>query len=446
MGKARSAQLRLRELDGVSRDVVLFCLGFTLLRFWAVLGRPPVRFNDSPSYFQIDFLGHATRLWTVPIFYNALPSDSVRVLAQIVLGVACWSALAFAVARSLRNALVARFGALLVLLLGLCIQVTEWDEAILSESLALSLTALLVATLLWLRLRRSTWAMVATLVVLVLWVFTRQLQAGVYVLVSLPLIAWILFRARRHMRSYMLIACALTALAVWSGYASDQARGIMRYNEYYLLTQRILLTPGGAEFFASRGMPDMPALVKAAATGQLVEHASAVRDPSWQAWNDRHWKQTYAEWLLRHPVADIRAPLVDVPNLLSGFPKYAASTRVALPSPVQDGLWERTSGDVPLWFALTLVVWLVSLRGSRPGRLRGNVPVSLDALGAGAVGFAALWYLAGWHLSSTELPRLSVEAAALLRIGLFLVLLAALDRIALCHLEVHHPRAGHRAS
>ena len=430
----------------MSRDVVLFCLGFALLRFWAVLGRPPVRFNDSPSYFQIDFLGHATRLWTVPVFYNALPNDSARVLAQIVFGIVCWSALAFAVARSLRNSLVARLGALLVLLLALCIQVTEWDQAILSESLALSFTALLVASLLWLRLRRSTSAMVATLVVLVLWVFTRQLQAIVYVLVSLPLIAWILFRARRHVRSYVLIACALAALAVWSGYASDQARGIMRHNEYYLVTQRILPTPGGAEFFASHGMPDMPELVKAAAKGQPFEHSSVVRDPRWQAWSDSHWKQTYAEWLLHHPVADIRAPLVDVPNLLSGFPDYTGSTRVTLPSPVQDSLWERTSGDVPLWFALTLVIWLVSLRGSRPERPRGKVPLSLGALGAGGVGFAALWYLAGWHLAAVELPRISVEAAALLRIGLFLVLLDALDRIVLRHLAVRHPRAGQRSS
>jgi hypothetical protein len=373
---------------------------------------------------DINFLGHAKRLWTVPLLYNALPSDRARVFAQIVFGIACWSALAFAVARSFRSRVVQRLGAVLVLLLGLCVQVTSWDQAILSESIALSLTALLVAALLWLRLRPTRWVLVGTLVVVVLWVFTRQLQAAVYVPVGLCVITWILLRARR----YLLVACALALISAWAGYAATQADSIKAWNAHTLLTMRILKTPDGADFFASHGMPDVSLLEKEVVhpfPGHLVD-SPVHRDPKWQAWIAHHWNRTYTEWLLRHPIDTIRDPLADAPKLLSGAAAIG-SPRPVIPSPVQDSLWERSSGDIPLWIALVSLVWLAALRAGRPG--------GLDALSAGIIGTAMLLYFGAWHLSATELGRLMLEAAALLRIGLFVLLLSALDRITLSRVE-----------
>ncbi|HWQ01381.1 MAG TPA: hypothetical protein VN449_04615, partial [Gaiellaceae bacterium] len=93
---------RLQRLDAVTRDVLIYCSVFALLRFWAVLGRPPRLFPDSPQYLQLDFLGREIRLWTVPLIYKFFPGDDARVTGQIVLGIVCWSVLALAVARSLR--------------------------------------------------------------------------------------------------------------------------------------------------------------------------------------------------------------------------------------------------------------------------------------------------------------------------------------------------------
>src|SRR5262249_36509461 len=137
---------KLRAADAVTRDVALYSAAFAFLRLWSIVGRPVIRYPDSASYFYVDFLGHAAggRSPTVPLLYTALWSDRARVAAQVIVGIACWSTLAFAVAKSLRHPYVARAGALLVLLLGATIQVTEWDQIILSESLSISLTALLL--------------------------------------------------------------------------------------------------------------------------------------------------------------------------------------------------------------------------------------------------------------------------------------------------------------
>jgi hypothetical protein len=420
----RAAQGRLLSLDPVNRDVAVFCFGFALLRLWAVLTRPPVRYPDSASYFDINFLGHAARLWTVPLLYRALPGDEARVVAQIAIGVLCWSALAFAVAKSLKHPLVARVGAILVLLLALCGQVAEWDQIILSESLSLSITALLFAAVLWLRLERSTRAVVGVLTVLVLWIFARELHAVLFIPVALVAVAWIVLRARR----YLLVALAIAAIGAWGGYAAAQASANIRFNAYNLLVLRLLQQPGGATFFRQAKMPDLARLANESAQIQtqgvsayLGNKSPTFRDPAWGAWIDRHWKLTYAEWLLDHPVRDITGPSSQLNELLSGFPNYG-SARAVLPAPIQDALWERSSGDLPFWIVLTAVIWLVSLRRGRPG--------TLDALAAVGVAFSLLWYLASWHGDAAELPRHMIPIAASLRIALMTLSLAALDRSA----------------
>ena len=183
-------------------------------------------------------------------------------------------------------------------------------------------------------------------------------------------------------------------LAVWSGHATSQAHGIAKLNAHNLLVARILQTAGGAEFFARHGVPDLAMLEKeSAARRNLGGNSPAFHNPKWQTWINHNWNRTYAEWLLRHPVDAFRLPLSEATVLLAGF-SNKSSARPVIPSPVQDGLWERTSSDVPLWFALISVAWLLSLGGSRPGRLRGGVPGSLDALGASIVAVSVLWYLA----------------------------------------------------
>jgi hypothetical protein len=416
---------RLQRLDAVTRDVLIYCSVFALLRFWAALGGP-IRFPDSPEYLRLDFLGREIRLWTVPLIYKSLPGDDARVVAQIVLGIVCWSALALAIARSLRTPLVARIGAVLVLLIGLCVQVVAWDQTILSESIALSLTVLLIASCLWFRLRRSTAVLVGVLLVLTLWIFTRQLQAAVYIPLAIVAIIWILARGWRR-RSFVVVACALAVLGVWGGYVDSKEKIIVRSNAYSLLVLRILKTSDGREFFASRGMPSINVLSNAAENGWKYGDGPVIntQDSEWSDWVDQHWKRTYARWLLGRPIEDLRAPLSHLPTNLAGDPNYG-EPRGTLPWPVQDMLWETSptdSGpvDLPLLIALALALQLMALRVGRPG--------SLDALGLGVVGGSLLWYLVGYHTHIGESIRILVPVGAAFRIGIVLVGLTALDRI-----------------
>jgi hypothetical protein len=419
-----------RRLDRLSLEVLCYCLAFAVLRVWAVLGHTAVRTHDSAGYFAISFSGDATRLWTVPLLYRSLPSDSARVLAQMAIGVVCWSALALVVAHSLRHRILARVGAASVLLLGLCVQVTEWDVLILSESLALSLTALLLAAILWWRRRRTTPALVGALVVLTLWVFTRELQAAVYLPICAVVIVWVLLRARR----YVWVAAVLAALGAWSGYAANGNNDILADNAHNLLVLRILQEPDGVSFFARRGLPDLEILRREATTRQFTGRRSVVlKDPVWTKWIEDHWIPTYSAWLIRHPVATIRRPFGNLSTDLSGFPSYASIRRV-LPSPIQDAFWDRSAGDLPFSLVVAVGLWLASLRLPRRD--------DLDLWAVGIILSAVLWYFIAWHLTVAQLGRICVPIGAALRVGIVLLALAALERI----LRRNDPVAPRRSS
>jgi hypothetical protein len=438
MARTQRLLTRVRHLSSLERDLSLFCLGFALLRAWASLGRPPVRYPDTETYLHLNFLGQGVgRLWTVPLMFKALPSDAARTLGLLLIGIACWSALAFAVAHNLRHPIFARAGAIAILVLGLCLQIVQWDQILLSESLSLSLTALLVACLLWVRLDATPWRLAALLVVLMLWIFNRQLQAAIFIPIAVIAIAWILLR--RRTRRFVIVAAAVALLAAWGGYASSNSSVAgNRSLAHDLLVLRLFQSQEAEEYFAARGMPQMAALKEEAAKHtDLGSFDPVLQDPGWQKWVDKHWQRTYAGWLLRHPIDSIRVPLTDVPNELSGISNYS-SVRPALPGPVQDLIWDRVpgGGDVPFLVALTLVLGLASLRAGRLG--------SLDALGAILVAVATLWYYVGWHGGVSELPRILVPVASLLRISLIILALAALDRLAVIRratrLEVADPR------
>jgi hypothetical protein len=418
----RELASRLRRDHGLGFDVALFCLGFALLRIWTQHGQSPVRHPDSPGYFHLDFLGHGVeRLWTVPLLFLSLPTDKSRMIAQLVIGIACWSALAFAVAYSFASPVVARAGAVLVLLLGLCEQVTEWDTNVMSESLALSLLALLVASLLWLRLHPTRWWLVGTLAVIVLWVFTKQLQATLFTLIASVAIVWILLRRRRLIG----VAVALAVIAAWGGYATaSSGRDNIAFNANEILVWRILKTDDGGEYFAARGLPRLDELKReAAATTNMADIDQRVLgDPEWRQWVDQKWLRAYAGWLLRHPGTVIHGPLGDAATYLSGF-SHDADVQPVLPGPVQDTLWARTSegGDIPLFIGLAFVLWLASCRAPRRNHL--------DAFAMGMVGVAVVWYYAAWHFDVVRLDRIAVPPAAALRIGLLILGLAAVDRL-----------------
>ena len=129
-----------------SETGLMICV-FLVLRLIATV-HAPSRYPDTPTYEVLNFVGAASRLWTVPLIWNLTPGADFHVAAHIVLGMFAWSMLAVSVSNAVRDRWVRRLATACVLMLGLVVQVTGWDATLLSESISLSLITLEAALLL----------------------------------------------------------------------------------------------------------------------------------------------------------------------------------------------------------------------------------------------------------------------------------------------------------
>jgi hypothetical protein len=409
--------MRPRWPGPLSRDLAILVVVFAALRVVAVAGLEPVRWPDSPTYLGVDFFGGAYRLWTVPVGFRLLPGDDFRVAGQAALAVVAWSALAVAVARACRQPLVARAAALLVLLLGLTVQVTQWDLTILSESTVLSLTVLGAA--LALRVAsppRSKWAPVALLAVVVLWTFTRHADA-LALLIAFPVVAGLaLWRLPR--RGALIVVAALGLTWLWAGYAVSRDKRVWPGNAFLIVRHRILQDHEARRYFVARGLPLATLRAEAGRPDRV-----AFENPRIQAWLLGRWKPAYGSYLASRPLDTLGTPIGRAPRLEStdGGRLAYAEPRPVLPGFLQAALW-----GTRLWLLALAVgslgLWLFSLRRRRP-RIVEIVPWVLLAL-------SLLWTELVWNLSATELQRLSMPGGIALRLGLLMLGAFGADRLA----------------
>jgi hypothetical protein len=175
---------------------------FVSLRLYAFIDVHPYRWPDTAGYelcgtrplWNWDFYA-CKRGWTLPLYYKFVTGDDLRIVGQFILACVSWTYLAATVARTLDRArlrLVA-FGA--VLLFSVTSTITLWDGILLSESLSLSLAAVVVGA--WISfVRAESWtSLVLVIAATVLWSFLRD-STALLVLLTVPFIVIWLTRTR----------------------------------------------------------------------------------------------------------------------------------------------------------------------------------------------------------------------------------------------------------
>jgi hypothetical protein len=184
---------------------------FTSFDTFSYAYRGDPAFNRGPL---VSFTGHAPRLWGAPLFYALFPNDTGRAAGQWALGTLAWACLATVVWACLRSTVSRVLGAAGVLGVGLSTPVTNWDFAILSESLTISLGVLTLAGLLWWLRTGSRVALVGMCAAGLWWTFTRpDIRVFVFLIVVLLLaVAW---RNRPRRVTALAAAGVLAVAALW---------------------------------------------------------------------------------------------------------------------------------------------------------------------------------------------------------------------------------------
>jgi hypothetical protein len=271
--------------------------GYLLLQAFMVAGLPTARFPTSIEYLQLDFTGGGYRLWTVPLLYTVLPTDSLRLAGQVLLAAICWWLLA-SVASSMVGDRRIRIAIRAVLLaLGLVSPIASWNSTILSESASLSLTALLVAAWLHYARRPKTMTAILALLATVAWTFTRSDHVVMGLFITLAVVTSVWWTRRKALA--ISLAAALAALNVWGFIAvSRNDPTVPATLMATVVAERILPDASRTAWFVDHGMPLTPAI---AAYSGVYPPEQLANDPDFGPWARSHGSRVYLEFMVTHP-------------------------------------------------------------------------------------------------------------------------------------------------
>lgn len=416
-------------------------LGYLLAQGIIVAGLPTPRFPDSVEYLNLSFVGKATVLWTVPLLYNIFRTDPTRIAAQVVLAACCWWVLAKAAAQLVKNARV-RLGLRITLLaLGLVGPVASWNSTILSESTAISLTALLIGC--WIRhWRCPSWLSMSTvLAVTLFWTCTRNDLVLIGLVITVFMAATTLWQGRTLLK--IVLAGGLIVISAYGLLIANGNLHATNVTVAGIIQDRVLENPDWTRWFIAHGMPYSAAIQD---TQGGLYGTALMAIPPFESWLTQDGAKTYLKFMLEHPQYTLLAPLPyfsgeeaslmvpnrspyastvrpnPTPSMLSPDANYGRH-RDVLPALVQELLFEQgQAGDVlTLAFAAFGLAWAAREKLGRDRRMLIPIIVTLLVIPDGYL----VWLTGG----DAEVDRHSITMAVSVRIGLWIILALALDRI-----------------
>lgn len=405
------------------------------LRIW--FGGSVFTSYDSASYRPVSFTGHAPRLWGTSAFYALFPDDTTRAFGQWIVATIAWIALAVALAIVLRTFVARVLATTTVLALGLFPQVTNWDFAILSESLSISLGLLVLAfLLLWLRFDKLP-LLVVLVVIAFAWTFVRpelMLLVGVVALV-------LAVRAVRTRHLATAVAAGLLVAGIgWSvaitptvgrTFSDWSATGLTLREEtlLYRLRLQVLSDPRVEDVFHTKlGMPACEGMKRIIVAEQGKKWNMPGFAVAYRACPElRHWgAENAGRSGLRYVLA---APTLFLEQTWSTMPRALVGTRYAdVPAPLplwaDLGFFPRIGVVVPVLLgALGVTILAAFAAGAwRRRRLLLGTGLVLTVTASASV-------VAGLLYSTGENARFGMQEGIALRLAVLLLLATAVDSL-----------------
>jgi hypothetical protein len=404
--------------------------GYLILRVWAEASTTPQLLPDSAGYLNTPLGFGEIRPFFVPLVYDLFTSDGSRVAAQCVFGTIAWGTLAVVVSSEIHTTILRYLTLAVFLAFGLVPELLVWDGALLSESISLSLAALLIALLAVIIRRPTALALIGFALVATTWVFTRDANAPVLLFLCLPLAVVIGLRVSWP-RAGILAATAVALFALstvsvdagsrcpqWRPHASGSCE---RWQQpmVNIIGERVLPDTGMRHYFAEHGMPTTPAVLSL--TGEKASaHNWAFYDiRPFMRWVHEDARETYARYLLSHPGYTLDGLWQDREAILSGTVPTQSSFREV---PFHNLLYFAGQSKLALWALVVLAfAGVVAIRYGWD--CRWAVPLVLIA---STIPHAIYTYDA----DALEVGRHSMTLAILLRVGLMWLVLLAVDRVA----------------
>jgi hypothetical protein len=428
--------------------VAVLCVVFACLRVVSTLSGAVWTDPDSASYFQLTFW-RPLRLWTVPLVYSIGLAHDHLVLLQGLLGVVAWVSAAVLISRIFLTRAAECTAATGVLVIGLTGPVTNFDVALLSESIAISLTVLLIALGLNLVVRPSNRLLWATSIVAFLWAFARQ--GNIYLLAVLAIVVACVALRRPRRLELVVLSGVFAVLSVLGIVVSNSNTNVQQWNVAEIIIRRVAPDRELLSWWRREGMPRLPRWPTLPASDTTSPPDSAIferlhvllENERFAAWLDDEGTSTYLRFLATHPRYDLVTPFEDravLDGVLHGV-EYASVTQV-VPTFVEELVWPASRTDALLPVALLGVALAVVLvRSRRRNSAVAPSPMTRRALQYAAVVLAisALATIFSAHAAGAEFGRVLLESSVTARLAIVIGAAALVERWRVRHLQSATP-------
>ncbi len=431
-----------RRLDGaVTVSSVVAVVGWSAFAAYLIIQArlgPPLVWNDSTVYVGMAHRAVWSRaLWVgprpplIPLLIKVVGSGSSIVTFQAVVAALAWGTLAWTVSRLVGPGWRRLAAGFAVLAFASTLPIVLWNRSELSESLSLSLLALVVAGFIA-AARHPTWGrLAATAVACLGFAATRDAQVWTVGMLALVIGIYAISRIgtdrNTGWRAGALTLCLLGAVTLcgWGTLSSHRTT----LNAADVLFVRVFPFPDRVAWFAAHGMPqqqriDQLARATAAPPGGAEVVGISPHDPAFQPlerWLRADGGRTYLLWLVTHPGYVLSAPLQRPErafNFAHGNLLFYAPANHILRSPLTTLLWPALPEELVL---AAVAVYLGIVSDSWRHRASWTVLVLM------LVGLAGM--LVAWHGDGQEVTRHTIEGVAEVRLGVWILFIMGLLRL-----------------
>ena len=401
---------------------------------------------DAPL-FQKAFWAHM-RPFTYPLIlkvfgirgdFYLIPPDAFEPLTifQMALAIICWATLGITITWTVRVRWLKPIAFLVIILFALCLDISQWDKIILTESTSASFFALFIAFLIagskiWKEANNTKLSKLLIfsfgfLLVSILFAFTRDLNGYLLLMCTLiVIIGSITLIFLRHSTSLFLFAIASLMLMIFftQNLSANKGRRWLApfWNVFYA---RILSDETALSFFVREGLPldteTQQALQELDRQGFIKWRDDLVYKPLID-WVSVNGKSTYIKLLLINPLHSMRLPIDYTHQLISpDSSEYRKPTR-----PTPRWLSQMSNIIYPKTTEYLLIGLLI---------------LGILTLITSWVQFLRPWWLIPWfllltayplmfiiyHFDAIELERHAMQVALQLRLAGWMMLVYLLD-------------------
>jgi hypothetical protein len=391
---------------------------------------PVIIWNDSRAYAEVA----SKPLWSTgfwqgrrppltPLVIKVFGSSGGLLVAQGAVAAVAWGVLGWTVGRLVPPGWRRVLAIWVILAFATALPVAMWNRSLLSESMSMSALALLFAGFIW-TARRITWPRIAATTAACL-CFAATRDSQVWTVVVLGVIAGIyaLTQVRKSravsIRAGGLAVCLLVVGIVpeWGTLASHRTTQDVA-DIFYV---RVLPFPDRVAWFAAHGMPERQQIDKLAATAPSQRDVARVvafppDDPAFkplERWIVDHGASAYLLWLATHPWYVVSEPLQRPErsyNFGHGDLTIYAPAVHRMESPLTSLMWPSLLAFLLMSALAIFLATLTEVWTERPWRV-----VTVLTL----VGIVAM--LIAWHGDGQEVTRHTVEGAAEVRLGVWIL-------------------------